>query len=1551
MKAKLLLTLCLIIPVLGFVLTRTSPDVKVSAPPPPPPTGNISDSFLVGIMDAGMDYDRNYVYSLNFNVWQKYLNIRKENGIFQSIGWDWFRDFGCYDQIEAPLNHYDTIVTRVLNYNAERNIRTLMDRPKIELLAFGQRSDYQCEDVLTTDDLWFYSFNSNESGHQHCGRSTNDGSSWGNGVAVKYCRYANSTNEGNWVDNAGYAVDRLKANNEQCWNDDVVHADGMYKWLIKPRIRIDSNFAHNNQNTQVCRIDVYNYNGDGSSNNRIISVDLLGKNFLVDEGLYYNGRYLEEFNFFPDTNRLVVNPGSKFNPNKGEWGGRSRGNNTTDDWVKADIQVYWYGNCDMWLDYVRVDNEIADQLFKGVFDNIWLTWEAQLAVGPSPIKFYIEEFEFNHLPCMAYVSRKLKQYSGNQNLSLMSVFHYPKYMAHLPYWPYFEQYSTWLTHAERYYIDSVGATEIFVTPYPFAGRADTGWWATVDTRVPNTLPFSDYNPLQGRLCNPYPPANYDTWLQNQIDNPDVHFGGDRQGVEMWMLKKADQISKDKNIPFINMMQAHLHWSPGVGDIQREPTNEELKMTACLPVTYGARGITYYTYGSWGVPGVDPTYGRGLTEVGGVGGEPRIWNAYGQKKWDTVKAINARLKKWGPTLMTFDNTQTFSYIYRFPVERDVLLGTYFADVQSYAPDPLDFDNPAPAADVPDQRFLQAAVFRNPSETRNRYFMLVNKRCSPFYAPGEDPRFPNGENGGRRYMSVKFDANADDFANFNNWKIVNVENNSTVLTFDKRISSTLGLGWFKPGEGRLYKIAPVMAEGGTLITDENVAGITFDCIGVVYNGNKNITIGLGTTINFKDNAKIVMNGGNFTAGNYSPPDGPRNIRFRCSNALWDGMEFNKCGTVNISNSIFENIRPIGTYDSVNYAIKLVDCFVYNISNNTFTNQSGQSSGAINSVFIADSNPPVINPYIGKNTFDMNTSNRMIVKVQSFASNMIPVLISWNTFTHEASGSASGIFLSGINGCAVKNNTITNYLIGVNTFSAGVDLYKNNITSGLNAAKGLSGASYTAFNMADNGDVVTAGYNNISNDGSNAYNIDVKNSYFLTDYGQNVFNISVQNLSKHLNGHFPNDGTPIDVNARYNCFKDNGSPVQPPVYTVTWGEGGPLVDFVFDPYLPDCTPSGPEGSIVVDLGNGVYDTLGTSSGGGGGESNIIVITPKTIYDSICVEMRIRNYGIARNKCIELLTLFPDSLQSLDAVFKLYLASKMTDTSAGSYIALKTFYEALILNHPGNFALVKRCNYLVQKCKVLLRQYSSAMAGFEQIINQNPYSYEGLVARWDYMATHLLDSLSGGAVKGEGDEDDYPGDTLNAGQRQFTKEERSFIKQTIIDVSETSRDYEEKKVEILKEKAKDGDVSAVKELKEKMALKDVIKTDHPHNMLEHIKIVNSDIRKVFAQQGTDNNAGQNLIPVEFTLSQNYPNPFNPVTKIKFDIPSNLTQSEAKGLHVKLIVYDLLGREVKTLVNEFKKAGYYEESFDGSNFATGVYFYRLEAGEFVQSKKMVLIK
>ncbi|MBI5470745.1 MAG: T9SS type A sorting domain-containing protein [Ignavibacteriae bacterium] len=114
-----------------------------------------------------------------------------------------------------------------------------------------------------------------------------------------------------------------------------------------------------------------------------------------------------------------------------------------------------------------------------------------------------------------------------------------------------------------------------------------------------------------------------------------------------------------------------------------------------------------------------------------------------------------------------------------------------------------------------------------------------------------------------------------------------------------------------------------------------------------------------------------------------------------------------------------------------------------------------------------------------------------------------------------------------------------------------------------------------------------------------------------------------------------------------------------------------------------------------------------------------------------------------------------------------------------------------------------------------------------------------------------------------------------------------------------------------------------------------------------------IFMKRGvlsTTNVSGATGLPSAFVLHQNYPNPFNPSTRIKFRI-GDVGGQRSEVSRVMLKVYDVLGREVATLVDENLSAGKYEATFDAKGLASGLYFYRLQSGSFVETKKLMVLR
>ena len=996
-------------------------------------------TFLIGAIESGIDTGFQNLDDVGFNAWHKYTDGK--------YGWSNIGATG--DSLFADINTYRAGVRNKLAAISSHGMKSIIHRPKIAMLCYGQRSDYQCDSVPLNDDLWFYSFQS----PNHVGIDTND--IWqGQTQRVRYCKRNIQTTDGG----AGWVVSRLKSNSEQCatWADasGIISPD-IKNWKVKPRIRIDTTFAQLNLNALVCNVKVIGQNGDTLRN-----ADIRARNFSSPT-IAYNGKYIEEYFFedWSDTSSLEID---------GLWGsevGRTaRGNDTVDHpYNKIDIQVYWYGNCDMWIDYVRVDNFVADRLLSGIdleFNN-WLSWEAQDIAcysQSSAIKFYLELFAFSNIPCMSYVSQKLNDLCTKDITvtALMS----PLYMHMIVPWN--ERFSVMNAgHVITNYVEKVGLTDILIANYPFyTNKQSFPYQEETFSKIPNTLPVTSGN---GVLANAIPPANYDTWLQDNLDHSPAYFeegstmsypwtdtARQWEGAFRWSMELGDAISKTKDIPFLYNGQSHL-WYYAEGESHKEPTNEEMEMIANVSLTYGVRGLLYFFYGWWdgGINNGDTClypdcFGRGFVDPGNV---PRDTNAYGQNKWEMIKNQVQRLKTWEPYIMSFDNANRKSYILRLE-RNDLISETFFNDVITYKPfgsaqacvedDPG--SNPSGMVyECKEDRYLQVAAFQN-TEPNTKYFMVVNRRCSPYLNDSTN----NDNNGGRRFVKIKLDSLHSDFTGFNNWSVINVENDSVVAAFDKRMKADINLGWFLPGEGKLYKLAPVMQEGGTLVADESVIGVTsFNCNGDVNNDGKNISLYVGTTVNFADGVKWNITGGEFKSGLF--PDSPNQLKVNMksqSGAYWSGIDFTGCDLVNVSNTNFENVKLSGPEIENPSALQFVDCYDMIVSGCKFNFSNLDSISCINLNYIETEDEIDVSSNILYNEFNTGNNQFSTIICAGFAESVIPIMINGNDFNSTKGNIA--IFLCNVSAGVIKNNDISNYSTGINVMSSTsyVDLYNNDI-----------------------------------------------------------------------------------------------------------------------------------------------------------------------------------------------------------------------------------------------------------------------------------------------------------------------------------------------------------------------------------------------------------------------------------------------------------------------------------------------------------------------------
>jgi len=1531
---------------------------------------NMKDRFYIGAFNI-----ENRLYYLN-NPNDPYWNLfnysqSNQQGLFfnanhcyeykiNNIGNTLVGHF--YDDISKYKDNVNTILSNSFNNGQS----LILWRSKVFWPCYGERSTYQAEynpDDLTSGVI--------RPGYGYMQRINNIYEESLNGEIIK-----GVTTQGLIPHTPQHLVSVLYENSEQI--NDFIFYDRNRTWYIKPRMRIDPTQITDLQ-MEVARIEIVSYD-----NVQYQPIILRVINFLKDGS--YNG-YREIYNFPNQPNQLVV-PGSFLNQ-----GNTVCEKKKTDNDSKVDYKVYWSGNIDVWLDYVRVDDEWAHYLFNPELEPVTPQMKKfadriseeinEFKDKPGFGNYYQDEYEYNNIECIVKTKQILNSIT-NGKISVLPCFCISAiYGYSLKNFPKFDD-----TDIDN--LINKGLFKDFIMPdnYPFGLDATGGYM------YPHNLEYvaPDYhNPvLTDRMHQADNSEHYNYNLQWDLEKfsqaivSNSYWGSVMQSIRLAAsaIKKARILGND--LVYSNVIQAHSFETSCINDPlngpgNREPTNEEISLQAYLGLVYGAKQIFYYQFQTNSeISTIDGYryYNFGLVDENATNyNGRREFNVYKysnnqnerQRKWEYVQNLDIKLRTIGDYMYPPNKNNHLIYLDTRTVNTEpiTILNNYPPYIQdtrglsdlynaSYIKNMISLkrngtNHEYTEEDVEGSRYWELGFFNpNPqngnSLDKSKYLFVLNKRCTP-----ETPNM-NLYDGDLRKIKLKF--KSSELPDFYNWKLIDAVTNNLILTFDKRTDEyNLINVIFQPGEGKLFKLVPVMQDGGTLVCDENVSNVTFICNDMVYSYGKNIIIGNRTNITFKPVAGIHMYNADFTCS-YS--DGPNNNYISLmpeTGSYWEGLFF-KNSNVNIQNAVINNNN--NGSNPYNYTISGNFCESTNISN-CLINLSGNARAISFSKNKNGDDDNIYNDYLMNNIINAYGSDNPVVEYHSTSESINSIMMDGNCFNCQENSGGTAVSLLCYNG-VLKNNVINSFNTGVQLNFSSMSFLNNTIQNYGNGQNAVLADALSFVAMGKNGNTLTGGYNSLNISGSEAKILDLSNSSFDIGYGSNDFNLS-DIASYDIYGYSPfNISPPLEIDASGNCFYANTYSYSNMDYTN--GQGGEQYTFTFNPPTA-CLAQNPLAiDFIVNLDNGRNDTVYKLINAP--QENLS--TTEQLVKEVNTDFRKAEFEDVKQNCEQLLTNYTDSIAVIDIIAKLYASTVNLDTNGLLTQDLKTLLEQMILLHPGKIDLIKCAFYYIQKCKVVNEDYLSALQGFQQIMQQNPYDYLGLVASWDYASTMLLMDTTGGTGGSESEqfmmsEDGYIRnlenyfehyDSFGYDSLKFSKEDRKKIKEALTKTFSDTRKQQTTKFDEVKKLSEKGDEKAKVQVTKMKTLNETVKIKKPKDHLELSKMIHSDMAKVFGNSNLGKvKSNFDLIPDSYSLSQNYPNPFNPSTKINYELP--------KDGKVKLVIYDILGREMKSLVNnEFKTAGRYTVEFNGSQFASGVYFYRIqvEGGKgFTAVKKMVLVK
>ena len=466
-------------------------------------------------------------------------------------------------------------------------------------------------------------------------------------------------------------------------------------------------------------------------------------------------------------------------------------------------------------------------------------------------------------------------------------------------------------------------------------------------------------------------------------------------------------------------------------------------------------------------------------------------------------------------------------------------------------------------------------------------------------------------------------------------------------------------------------------------------------------------------------------------------------------------------------------------------------------------------------------------------------------------------------------------------------------------------------------------------------TGGFNRFESvNQNNIWGIELNPPGFITtENGKNYFivpNINYKHLSGFMNTYDD------DYQSHGNCWYANENPTTPITHLINNDNETMTVQYQGPPYI-DCTNWDDQlvDRIINNRGFGILDTtiitqLSTLPTPG---------TDEAIYASSVKNQKLKIYTTSISDLKNLINLYPNSNYVAVSIFKLYENYLSSDTNHSQnwrniiFGDLKDYLESKILSNDTNAEFVNIAFEFFLKCAIKKINYQLALDGLEFIANNSSSTYERMMASINYIVVEGLIQGQSGSEKENSEHKMKPiKDILlknYANTNKLIKDRENL---------ELSKSKDKSKIKIEQDKKHQFDKKLENRAIENISIsKSLTKEQRRERIRKDLMLLT---QREFTKSSLEE---PKQVTIKYSLSQNYPNPFNPVTKINYSI--------AKQGFVTLKIYDILGREIKTLVNEVKTPGNYIVEFNGSEFSSGVYFYKIQSDNFSRVKRMVLIK